>query len=391
MKEKEASKGFNRFNRSTEGLLLRQRRLAMTILGVFVVASAMFTGCGKTNSGNAMLPHAPYVIALSQPAGNLPGSLYALSPTAGTVQKLNLNVGLIPNSMLLDGNNLYVVNAGDATISVISITESTSNIYMNNNGYISLPPGSAPEYLTETTVNGVKTGYVTLNQINQVEVINMDKNTVLNDTPLSSYSTWASKFQTHPWGIAGVNNEIMVANNGMSYTDFTYASPGMISIIDPSTQAVTNNITTTGINLQAVEPLTQSGFVVISNGNYSTISGYAELYHDNFTERASIPLSGGGAGIALSSTGMGYVASSSIVGYDEIDTNAGTFVSTTDLTKQVKGLNGYNLTSIKFAPDGTLWASDWQDNMVFEIDPQTNTVIKTFSLPEHAQDMVFVY
>ncbi|MCL4468388.1 MAG: hypothetical protein M1591_05590, partial [Deltaproteobacteria bacterium] len=89
----------------------------------------------------------------------------------------------------------------------------------------------------------------------------MDKNTVLNDTPLSSYSTWASKFQTHPWGIAGVNNEIMVANNGMSYTDFTYASPGMISIIDPSTQAVTKNITTTGINLQAVEPLTQSGFV----------------------------------------------------------------------------------------------------------------------------------
>ena len=88
---------------------------------------------------------------------------------------------------------------------------------------------------------------------------------------------------------------------------------------------------------------------------------------------------------------MGYVASNSIVGYDEIDTNAGTFVSTTDLTKQVKGLNGYNLTSIKFAPDGTLWATDWQDNMVFEIDPKTNTVIKTFSLPEHAQDMVFVY
>ena len=361
--------------------------LSFIMVGALLVAG----GCGKANSGNTVLPQAPYVIALSQPAGSVPGSLYALSPTTGTVQKLNLNVGLIPNSMLLDGDSLYVVNAGDSTISVISLTESTSNIYMHNNGYIPLPAGSAPEYLTETTVNGTKTGYVTLNQINQIEVINLSKNTVLSVIPLPDYSTWNSKFQTHPWGIAAVNNEIMVANNGMSYTDFTYASPGMISVIDPSVQAVTKDITTTGINLQAVEPLTQTGFIVISNGNYGSISGYAELFDNAFTETKAIPLSGGGAGIAISTTGMGYVASNSIVGYDEIDTDAGTFVSTTDLSKQVKGLSGYNLTSIKFAPDGTLWATDWQDNMVFEIDPRTNTVIKTFTLPEHAQDVVFVY
>jgi hypothetical protein len=363
------------------------------VLGLaFITLIGIVGGCGKTNSGTSVLQKTPHVIALSQPAGSVKGSLYALSPTAGTVERLDLNVGTIPNSMLLDGSNLYVVNAGDATMSVISITETASSIYMTNNGMIQLPSASWPEYLTVTTINGVEKGYVSLNGTNQVAVLNLDKNTVLGYITLAPYSTWTPSFEPHPWGIAMVNGKVMVADNGADYAAYTYTSPAMVSVIDPSTDTLLTPVTTTtGINLQAVEPLTTAGFIVISNGNYSTISGYAELFDNSSNETAVIPLSGGGAGIAISLTGTGYVALNSMVGYDTINTNTGQWITTTDLTKQVPGLSGFNLTSIKFAPDGTLWATDWQDNMVFEIDPITNHVIKTFKLPEPAQDVVFVY
>ena len=389
MNKKETGKGFSR---STGGWLPRQRRIAMTFFGMLVVASVLVSGCGKTNSGSATLQHGPYVIALSQPAGSVPGSLYALSPTAGTVQKLNLNVGLIPNSMLLDGDSLYVVNAGDSTISVITISETTSNIYITDTDTIQLPSASYPEYMTVTTVNGMHKGYVTLNGTNQVAVLNLDKNTVLRYITITSYTTWPSSFQTHPWGIAMVNGKVMVANNGADYAAYTYTQPAMISVIEPASDTLLTPVTTTtGINLQAVEPLTQTGFAVISSGNYGTVGGYAELFDSSSHETAAIPLSGGGAGIAISSTDIGYVALNSMVGYDTVNTNTGAWITTTDLTKQVTGLTGFNLTSIKLAPDGTLWATDWQDNMVFEIDPQTNKVIQTFKLTEPAQDLVFVY
>jgi hypothetical protein len=356
----------------------------------FTVLLMVFAGCGNTSTGNP--------------------------------------VGIIPNSMLLDGNTLYVVNSGDSTISVdtltvsnngpyvialsqpagsvygslyaLSVTQGTvqslssgenSSINITNKGIISLPVGSYPEYLTVTTINGVEKGYVSLNGTNQVAVLNLNKDTILPYIKIPPYTTWDPKFQTHPWGIAAVNGKIMVANNGMSYTDFTYASPGMVSVIDPSTDTLLTPVTTTtGINLQAVEPTT-TGFVVISNGNYSTISGYAELFDNSSNETAVISLSGGGAGITISPTGTGYVALNSMVGYDTINTNTGQRITTTDLTKQVKGLTGAWLTSIKLAPDGTLWATDWQDNMVFEINPATNEVVQTFKLPEPAQDVVFVY
>ncbi|MGC8684886.1 MAG: hypothetical protein ACP5T7_04295 [bacterium] len=392
MKKKKTGNGLNRFRSSTEGLLLRYRRIAVAFLGMLVAAIVISSGCGKTNSGTTVLQHAQYVIALSQPAGSVKGSLYALSPTTGTVEKLDLNVGVIPNSMLLDGNNLYVVNAGNATISLVTITETTTNIYMTNNGMIQLPSASWPEYITVATINGIQKGYVSLNGTNQVAVLNMDKNTVLGYITIKPYSTWSPSFEPHPWGIAAVNGRIMVANNSADYSAYTYTQPAMVSVIDPATDTLLTPITTTtGINLQAVEP-TATGFVVISNGNYSNIGGYAELFDNNLNETNVIPLSGGGAGIAISPTdSIGYVALNSMVGYDLINTNTGEWITTTNLTKQVSGLSGFNLTSIKFAPDGTLWATDWQDNMVFEIDPKMNTVIKTFKLPEPAQDVVFVY
>ncbi len=365
------------------------------VLGLmFTILLMVFAGCGSTSTGNL--------------------------------------VGIIPNSMLLDGNTLYVVNSGDSSISVDTITVSNNNPYVialsqpagsvygslyaisvtqdtvqslssgenssiniTNKGIISLPVGSYPEYMTVTTVNGTNKGYVSLNGTNQVAVLNLDNNTVLNYIPLTSYSTWAPSFEPHPWGISMVNGKVMVANNGADYAALSYTAPGMVSVIDPSTDTLsTPVIATTGINLQAVEPTT-TGFVVISNGNYSTVNGYngyAELFNSSSNETAAIPLSGGGSGIAISPTGsIGYVASSSIVGYDEVNTDTGTFIITTDLTAQVPGLSGFNLTSIKFAPDGTLWATDWQDNMVFEINPQTNKVIRKFMLSEPAQDVVFVY
>jgi hypothetical protein len=338
-------------------------------------------------------------------------------------------VGIIPNSMLLDGNTLYVVNSGDSTISVDTITVSNNGPYVialaqpagsvygslyalsvtqgtvqslssgenasiniTNKGIISLPVGSYPEYITVTTVNGIEKGYVSLNGTNQVAVLNMDKNTVLGYITLTSYKTWTSSFEPHPWGISMVNGKVMVANNGADYAASTYTSPAMMSVIEPSTDTLSTPVTTsTGINLQAVEPLTTAGFVVISSGNYGAVGGNAEIFDSNAHETAVIPLSGGGAGIAISSTGIGYVALSSMVGYDTINTNSGQWITTTDLTKQVSGLSGFNLTSIKFAPDGTLWATDWQDNMVFEIDPTTNKVINKFILSEPAQDVVFVY
>ena len=368
---------------------------------VLIVSLLILAGCGKASSGNAALPQAPYVIALSQPYGT-PGNLYALSPTTGTIEKLNLKIGNIPNDMLIDNGNLYVVNAGDSTISVISISETASNLYLDNQGVISFTPLSQsspnyPEYITVTTSQGIQKGYVTLNGSNYVAVLNMEKNTVLGYIPITSYTKWISSFGPYPWGVAVVNKKIMVTNFGVDYGACTkagcpYTAPGMVSVIDPSTDSLLTPVTTTtGINLQAVEPLTQTGFIVISNGNYGSIGGYAELFDNAFAEKTAIPLSGGGSGIAISTTGIGYVALNSIVGYDTINTNTGLWITTTDLSKQVSGLTGYNLTSIKFAPDGTLWATDWQDNMVFEIDPQTNKVIKTFTLPEPAQDVVFVY
>ena len=400
MKKKNASNGLNRFNSSTEGLLRStQVLLAMTFLGILVVASVMVSGCGKTNSGSATLQHGPYVIALSQPAGSVPGSLYALSPTAGTVEKLSLNVGTIPNSMLLDGNNLYVVNAGDSTISVITITESTSNIYMTNNGVISLISGSYPGYLTVTTVNGVDKGYASLTGTNQVAVLNLDKNTLLSYISVSAYSTWEQKFQTHPYGIAVVNGKIMVANFGMSYTDYTTASPGMVSVINPASDVLLDPITTTGVNLQAVEPLTTTGLIVIAGGNYGMNNGFAELFNAGYQETKSIPLNTNvimpSQAVALSPTGTAYIALSSMIGYETIDTNTGTFITTTDLTKQDSGVTGFSIASIKLAPDGKLWATvpDWANGVgtIFEIDPTTNTVIKTFKISEPAQDVVFVY
>ncbi len=362
------------------------------VLGAVLAILTVSAGCGKTSTGTAVLKQAPYVIALSQPGGSVPGSLYALSPTQGTVQKLNLSVGLTPNSMLLDGSSLYVVNEGDSTISVITIAKTAAGISMTNNGYIQLPYNSDPEYLTVTTVNGMDKGYVSLNETNQIAVLNMDKNTVLEDISVPSYGAWDPSFQPHPWEISLVDGKVMLANNGGDYAAFTYTSPGMVSVIDQSSDRISGSITTTtGINLQAVAPLTTTGFVVVSVGNYGSVGGYAELFDNSGVERHAVPLSGGGAAIAISGTGTGYVALDSMVGYDTIDTNTGQWITTTDLTKQVSGLKGGWLTSIKLAPDGTLWATDWQDNMVFEIDPRTNTVMKTFTLPEAAQDVVFVY
>ncbi len=391
--EKERSRGEVSSPRR-QGLLRGARaQLAMISLGVVVAASVMFAGCGKTNSNNNLvgsIPNSmllvgstlyvvnsgdatisvdsitvnqksPYVIVLTQPAGSVQGSLYAISPTQGPPQKLSSD--------------------GNASLTLI------------NKGIIPLQSASFPEYITVTTVDGVDKGYVSLNGTNQVAVLNMDKNTILKYVPISPYQTWASGYQPHPWGVSVINNKILIANNGADYAAYTYTQPGMVSVLDPLTDTFTEPITTSTnvINLQAVEPLTQTGFVVISNGNYSTIGGYAELFNNDFTETAVIPLSGGGAGIAISQTGIGYVALNSMVGYDTINTNTGQWIGTTDLTKQVEGLTGYNLTSIKFAPDGTLWATDWSDNMVFEIDPVTNKVLQSFKLPEPAQDVVFLY
>ena len=393
MKESTETDVFKRTTRLNGGMLRGARAvIAMAVSGLLVSAVIMTAGCGKSSSGSAVLPQAPYVIALSQPAGSVPGALYALSPTQGTVQKLSLSVGLIPNSMLLDGHNLYVVNAGDGTISVIGINESSSTISLTNKALIQLTTTSFPEYITTTTSGGVQKGYVSLNGTNQVAVLEMTTDTVTKYINLPNYSSWATGFQTHPWGLSIINGKVVVANNGADYAASTYTQPAMLSVIVPTADTLLTPVTTTtGINLQAVEPLTQTGFVVISGGNYSSIGGYAELFDNAFAEKTAIPLSGGGAGIAISTTGIGYVALSSMVGYDTINTNTGLWITTTDLSKQVSGLTGYNLSSIKFAPDGTLWATDWQDNMVFEIDPSTNTVIKTFKLPDPAQDVVFVY
>lgn len=282
-------------------------------------------------------------------------SISVIDLEADTVYNNVTTVGTFPNQLVYRDGLLYCVNSGSNNITAYD-TENNFELVAN----ISIGTGTCPENMVFVDDN---TAYVTCYSTNKVVKLNMTTKAVTTEITVGSA----------PNPIAYVDGKIYAGNTAYNSSDWSYGQ-GTVSVINPSTNAVTKTIdvSTNPFDLK-VAP---DGLLnVVCVGNYWDIAGKIAIVDpstDTWTDTVEI---GGAPGIlAIDETNnIGYL---SVWGSGLMSYNTSTKAVLHGPTDYILGKGG---SGVLTDTDGNVFVSVWDDDQIVKLD-KNGTVLATYDV-----------
>jgi len=342
----------------------------------FLLFLSMGISCGTKQE---TAPSGADVLVLTQPAGVVPGNISAIETSTGTVYDdlIEGGTGEMPNEFQLRGSTLWIVNSGQGSVQLVEVSERDGNLSLSTEGRIYLPSGSYPEYMAFL---GGK-AYVTLYINNSVAILDTFTNLITDmiNLPVDDGSPSCYPSGLGPWGITTSGTTLLIAGSGLS--------PGAIVGIDGNNGSITFSISTSRANAGSIAVDEDTGKIFVTTSDFcDSMNGSLEVF----------TLSGQPITVISMGTPLGAVVISRRKAYIgdlfgaklytvDIDTYSSKSIALTENT----GI-AY-VSGIRKSPKGLIYACGWglEGGEVYEIDSDTDTVKKIYTIKGPAQDVVF--
>jgi YVTN family beta-propeller protein len=284
-------------------------------------------------------------------------------------------VGQLPNAVVISGtqgNQAYVTNYYDGTVSVIDTT--------TNEVTATIPVGASPTSLAASPDGS--TVYVLNQDDSTVSVIDTSTNRVV-DTITVPVPPDESGSVSHLWDVA-------VGPDGTVYVS---ASGGTISVIDPTTHEVSGPysvgpaatgivVSADGSRLYVATGLWNSEMMVVDTRTLvdtGTVQVVDTVDVGYFNYPIDAEFTPDGKRLYVITGGQGSETAESavmIVDTDDTDPTSATY------NQVIQTIYGGFPQAVAFSPDGTrAYVSDTGANTITVIDTRTNQVIGTITVP----------
>lgn len=312
-------------------------------------------------------------------ARDIPRTLYVLNGLGRTISKMNLDnktiendiaiVGDIPNRLYTREDKIFVLNSTPAGITVIDahtdVVEKTILLLEGGNPY-------------EMAFVGKEKVYVTNLLANTISVVNLTSGDIVNSIEVG----------IAPEGILVVNNTAYVANSG-GYPDY---SASAVSVIDIRSDKVIKTLKVPA-NPQALALAPDGRIHVICSGNYADVSGNVAVIDpygaDDWSAAVvdTVLIGGTPGDIAITAAGKAFLpafgngSNGFLYTYD---------VSTLEVLNDAADpiLVGNGAMTLFFERlENELYVSNFANDAVQKLDPNSGDVLDTFGFGDGVQDM----
>ena len=313
---------------------------------------------------------------------DVPRTMYVMNALARTLSKMNLETGDITNDLLIIGDipsrlvtfhdKICVVNSIPPEVMVIdAVTERIDR-------RIPLPEGSNPWDMAFT---GSHQAYVSNYVANTLSIVNLETGSVEGSIGVGE----------GPEGILVLGNTAYVANTG-GWPDY---SPSTVSVVDILANNATKTLTVS-TNPQDLALSPDGRIHVLCSGVWGGDAGQVivvDPYGDTDWTPAvvdTISLGGFPGDIVIATDGTGYVT-------DWGDLSHGFLYSYNAFTGEVYHNSSNPLHvgkgAMKLLRDGKrgdVYVSNFDDDTVQRLDPNSGQVIQTYNFGDGAQDMAIL-
>ncbi|MBD3386266.1 T9SS type A sorting domain-containing protein [candidate division KSB1 bacterium] len=312
-------------------------------------------------------------------ARDIPRTLYVLNGLGRTLSKMNLDnktiendiaiVGDIPNRLYTREDKIYVLNSTPASITVIDAhTDAVEKT-------IVLLEGGNPYEMAFVSENRV---YVTNLLANTISIVNLESGDIVYSIDVG----------IGPEGILVVNNTAYVANSG-GYPDY---SASTVSVIDIRSDKVTKTLRVPA-NPQALALAPDGSIHVICSGNYADVSGNVAIIDpygaDDWTAAVvdTVEIGGMPGDIAITDAGKAFLSAYGngshgfLYAYDALTLR----VSNSVANPLQVGKGAMTLFFDRF--ENELYVSNFADDAVQKLDPNSGDILDTFGFGDGVQDM----
>lgn len=346
---------------------------------VAVVGVMFMVSCGP-KPGTA--PSGADVLVLTQPAGAVPGNLSAIETSTGKVYDdiLPGGTGEIPNEIYLKNSILYIVNSAQGSLQEVQVGESSGKLSLSTLGRVFLPAGSYPEYMEFVG----ERAYITLFSSNSLGVVDTSRNLFTGEIkfpPNLNCSGWPDPKSMAPWGIAKSGTSLIVAGSGVS--------PGAVVWVDSLSGSITFSAATSGGNASSIAVDSTEGRVYVTSSDWcSSMNGALDTYTTGGRWITGVSL-GAPLGWVAIADGKAYVADLGAPILHIVDLATFEQKSVPLTSSSAIGF----VTGVRVSPKGLVYACGWgvQGGEVYQVDPSTDTVTKTYAIKGPAQDVAFRY
>ncbi|HEY4716794.1 MAG TPA: hypothetical protein VII00_06780 [bacterium] len=327
----------------------------------------------------------PRLAALIQPAGFVKGSLDLFAIADGSLSKdvLSGGTGEIPNQIVKDGDNFYIVNSAQNSLQKVDVkTIKTTRWYY-------LPQGSNP---WSVAVYQGKKAFVSAWLSHTVEVVDLEtgyiKSIQLPDPEEGK--------KPYPLGVTISGNRVYVAESANDGAwPSAYKTRGAYAVIDADNDSLIETKDSgidACINIQQVVVDESSMTFIVCAGDFGTTQlGRVVVRDGSGNVTGNIAIGNAPTKIYFNS-GKGYLTD--MFGPDILVIDAVSLAAIRDASNPVAlKQHGYSTTAIAFDSTGTIYATVWDstDNRnLFAINPETYEILSSYELSGPAQDAVYV-
>ncbi len=337
---------------------------------------------GEVDEGNVCAN--PRLALLVQPAGPVKGRIDILHLKERLLQSDVLTTGVWPNQIVKDGEYLYVINSGDASLQRIQIKT------MRTDRWYYLPQGSNP--WSVAIYNGRK-AFVSGWLSHTVEVLDLESGYIKS----ISLPDPASGMKPYPLGVTISGNRVYVAEsaNDGNWPSSTYKEKGAYAVIDADLDeliATLDSGVNECINTQQVVVDENARTFIVCAGDWGTTSWGRVIVKDpSGNVIGNIPVGNAPTKLYLHS-GRGYLtdmSGSNIMVIDAVNLTVLKGGSNPIVLKE----SGYTTTVLVFTPSGTLYATVWDNTNntnLFALNPETFEVITDYDISGPGQDVVYL-
>jgi DNA-binding beta-propeller fold protein YncE len=347
-----------------------------------VIFTAVALGCGEKSSSSPAWDIKCPLLVLTQPPGDLPGNIYEVCTDTGDVKNTNIQTGMIPNQVLLEGTKLYVVNSKEAALWAWDMTDTMKAVDVHT-----FAAGSNP---WSVAVYAGRKAFVSLWMSHKVASVDL-KTGVITEIDIPAPDPAYSQIKPFPLNLTIRNGKVYVALSAHDTTFTSYKSPGIIGVINAETGTYEKTISTDDSNCLAVNSVgfdSKGAMYALCAGNFGSAPGRVVVL-ENEAKAASIETGGSPVKIAFAPGDKAYLADSSGPNVFVIDTAGKALLKKIELPQK----SSWFATSVAVGIRNTAYATVWDPNAknnLFVIDTSTDTVLTKYNISGPAQDVIYI-
>ncbi len=335
---------------------------------------------GEVDEGNVCAN--PRLLLLVQPAGFVKGMVDIFHLKEHLIQPDVLTTGVLPNQIVRDGEYLYIINSGDASLQRIDIKT------MKTDRWYYLPQGSNP--WSVAIYNGKK-AFVSGWLSHTVEIVDLESG-YIKSIPLPDP---ASGMKPYPLAVTISGSRVYVAESANDGNwPSTYKPRGAYAVIDAENDVFIETRDSGDnecLNVQEVLVDENNRTFIVCAGDWGTTSlGKVIVMDSSGNVIGGIPLGNAPTKLYLHS-GKGYLTDmwgANIMVIDAVNPAPLRDSSNPVVLKET----GFT-TSIAFSPGGSIYATVWDNTdskNLFAINQDTLEIIAGYYISGPGQDLVYV-